>query len=173
MQTVDRRQRARALVAGMLRVWETRDTGALRTLLTEDVVWHDPALPAPAHGLDGVRRFMTDSWQAYPDLAFTPTTAVCLSEDGNTVVVGWQMTGTHLGVIRPSGYAPTGRSFTVQGVDLFMLRGERAATYRASYDTATVSRQLGLLPRPGSGVERALVRAQGLATRSSRRRRRP
>jgi predicted ester cyclase len=56
------------------------------------------------------------------------------------------MTGTNLGPIDPPGWAPTGRRIDVQGVDVYVFRGERLAEYRAHYDTAELARQLGLLP---------------------------
>jgi ketosteroid isomerase-like protein len=38
------------------------------------------------------------------------------------------------GIVDPPGFAPTGRGMRVDGVDLWRMRDERIAHYRAFYD---------------------------------------
>ncbi len=155
----------------LLAVWNEHDTSHLAEFVTEDVVWIDPALDRPAHGVDGVRRFMEDCWRSIPDLHFVITGPKCFAEDAPILTVPWRMTGTHLGPIDPPGYAPTGRHIDVEGVDVYTFRGDRVAHYRACYDNAEVARQLGLLPARGSRTEKLLARAQRLTLRLRRSRR--
>ena len=42
-------------------------------LITEDIVWEDPALPGPARGVAAVQEFMRGSWVGFPDLRFDET----------------------------------------------------------------------------------------------------
>src|SRR5436305_1372882 len=50
--------------------WNGCDTTAMAELLTEDIVWEDPALPEPARGVPAVQEFMRISFRAFPDLRF-------------------------------------------------------------------------------------------------------
>ena len=79
------------------------------------------------------------------------------------------MHGTMTGAIDPPGFAPTGKAMTVDGVDLWTMRDERIAVYRAFYDLTDLSRQLGILPAPGSRAEKATVGLQRLQARLQRR----
>ena len=51
-----------------LAAWNTCDTDAMAQLLTDDIVWADPALPEPARGVAAVQDFMRTSCRAFPDL---------------------------------------------------------------------------------------------------------
>ena len=154
--------------ARMLAVWNSHDTTDLPDLVTPDVVWIDPALAEPAHGVAGVRRFMEDSWRAVPDLRFEVTGSRCFADDAPVLMVPWRMTGTHLGPVDPPGYASTGRRIDVEGIDMYTFRGERVALYRACYDNLAVARQLGILPAPGSRGERLFAAAQRARARLRR-----
>jgi hypothetical protein len=72
------------------------------------------------------------------------------------------MRGTMKGPLDPPGFAPTGRSMEVEGVDLWMMRDGRIARYRAFYDINDLARQLGIAPPAGSRADRAMVRLQRL-----------
>ena len=154
----------------LLAVWNKHDTTDLPELLTEDVIWIDPALVEPAHGVEGVRRFMEDCFRSVPDLRFDVTGSSCFADDAPVVMVPWRMTGTHLGRTGPPGYAPTGRRMDIEGVDVYTFRGQRVARYRACYDNAALARQLGILPARGSRGERISVAVQRLQARLHARR---
>jgi steroid delta-isomerase-like uncharacterized protein len=149
--------------------WNDCDTAAMAELVSEDIVWADPALPEPARGVAEVQEFMRVSFRAFPDLRFgepaPPTAAVA----GNVVMWAWWMEGTHRGAIDPPGFAPTGRSMHVDGVDQWIMRDGRIARYRAFYDMNDLARQLGIVPPPGSAAERGMVALQRLQARFARR----
>ena len=48
--------------ARYLAAWNDHDPGAMGDLITEDIVWEDPALPGPARGVAAVQEFMRGSW---------------------------------------------------------------------------------------------------------------
>ncbi len=149
----------------LLAVWNGHDTTDLPNLLTDDVVWIDPALPSPARGVAAVRKFMEESWRAFPDLHFEMTGSFCFADDAPVVTAPWRMTGTNLGRLEPQGYPPTGRFMEVEGVDVYTFRRDRIVGARACYDLAGASRQLGLLPAVGSRAERVMVAARRLRSR--------
>jgi steroid delta-isomerase-like uncharacterized protein len=140
----------------LLAAWNNHDAAVLGELVTDDVTWLDPARPGPVQGVDAVRRFMEDSWRGMPDLHFEPAGPNCYAVNEPVVLTPWRMIGTHLGTLDP-GFAPTGRRIDIEGVDRYTFRKDRLVAYRAYYDYGELARQLGLIPAPGSRVERAWV----------------
>ncbi len=150
--------------------WNGRDSSAMDALVTDDIVWFDPALPQPARGKADVRAFMEDSWRAFPDLRFSEPDPPFLVAEDDKVAWAWRMQGTFSGApIEPPGFAPTGRRMDVRGIDEWLMRDGRIAHYRAYYDATDLSRQLGIVPERGSGAERAVVALQRLQARMRRR----
>lgn len=148
-----------------LDAWNSHDPDRVAACAAEDVVWEDPALPEPARGRDEVAAFVHMSVAAFPDYRFSDTGAPAISEDGLVAYVPWRMTGTNTGPIEPPGFAPTGRSFALEGVDLWQFRGGLIWRYRAAYDFTGFALQLGLMPARGGFAEKAMVRAQRLRAR--------
>jgi steroid delta-isomerase-like uncharacterized protein len=148
--------------------WNSRSAAPFGELVTDDVVWDDPALPQPARGRKEFESFLATSWRAFPDLAFDEG-AGFLAVDGDRAAFSWRMFGTNSGPLDPPGFAPTGRSIDVHGMDLVRMVDGRIADYRAFYDMQGLAQQLGLVPAPGSRGQRALVGLQKLGAKAKRR----
>jgi steroid delta-isomerase-like uncharacterized protein len=160
-----------AFCARYLAAWNDHDPAAMAQLVTDDVVWEDPALPGPVHGPAAVQQFMRDAWVAFPDLRFDEGERPHRTAGGDQVAWRWRMRGTNTGPIDPPGFAPTGRTIDVEGVDLWELRDGRIARYRAFYDFNALAVQLGLAPAPGSRLEKGLATVQRLGAKVAARRR--
>jgi steroid delta-isomerase-like uncharacterized protein len=158
----------RQFVERYMAAWNDCDTNAMAGLLTDDVVWADPALPEPARGVGEVQEFMRTSFQAFPDLRFQEPEPPALAVNGDLVLWAWRMEGTNRGEVSPPGFAPTGRTMAVDGVDRWQMREGRIAQYRAFYDMNDLARQLGIVPAPGSRAERGMVALQRLQARLRR-----
>jgi predicted ester cyclase len=116
-----------------------------------------------------VQEFMCTSFRAFPDLRFSEPDPPAMAVNGDTVLWAWHMEGTNRGAIDPPGFAPTGRTMQVDGVDQWAMRDGRIARYRAFYDMNDLARQLGIVPPPGSRAERGMVSLQRLQARLRRR----
>jgi steroid delta-isomerase-like uncharacterized protein len=152
--------------------WNDHDPAAMAALLTDDIVWEDPALGEPACGVAAVQEFMRGSWIGFPDLRFDESDHPHRTAGGDQIAWRWRMRGTMTGPLDPPGFAPTGQAMEVEGVDLWTLRDGRICRYRAFYDMNDVARQLGIAPPAGSRGEKAMVALQRLQARAAARRRR-
>jgi steroid delta-isomerase-like uncharacterized protein len=92
-------------------------------------------------GREEVSRYYTTSRAAFPDQR-NEVHAIHHSDDA--VIVEFDLLGTHRGALR--GIPPTGREFRCRMVALFFFEGDRIVCERVYSDSATILRQLGLVP---------------------------
>jgi predicted ester cyclase len=69
-----------------------------------------------------------------------------LVAENDRVVVRWTNSGTHIGEF--VGIPPTGRTFTIAGIDIYRLDGAKLAEHWHVIDQLSMLGQLGLLPEP-------------------------
>jgi len=124
-----------------LEAWNARSVDQILACFTDDAVYEDVPLGAVNRTPDEMRQFISAGWAAFPDLRFEPTAAAINGANG---VVEWTMLGTHRGDF--PGLPATGKTFTVRGVSVMELSGEKIRRVRDYWDFATVLRQLGVLP---------------------------
>ncbi|KQO47857.1 MULTISPECIES: ester cyclase [unclassified Frigoribacterium] len=104
-----------------------------------DVVDHDPAPDAPA-GLAGIQAFWTEFFAAFPDADLGVETLV--ADDENVTAV-FTISGTHTGTFQ--GAEPTGKSFTVRGIQVGRFDEDGLLVERwGATDEAGLKQQLGL-----------------------------
>jgi steroid delta-isomerase-like uncharacterized protein len=149
--------------------WNARVPERVTGLCTEDVLWDDPLTERPERGRQAVAEYLRAVWGAFPDLEFSWPEGPYVSFEGTKLALHWQVTGTMLGPMDPPGFAPTGRRFENDGVDLLELRDGLVCAYDGFFDARGVAQQLGLLPAPGSAAERVAVTAQRIGSRVRRR----
>ncbi|WP_067461950.1 ester cyclase [Nocardia amamiensis] len=150
---------------GYIAGWNSADPAAVAKYVTEDTIWHDPSMSGPAHGRAGVEKFVADTVRSFPDVAYTNPFPPVLAADNRLAIVPWRMTGTHLGLIDPPGFAGTGKKFDVLVIDFWQFRSGLIWRSQASWDLQEMLLQLGLMPPRGSAAERAMARAQRVRSR--------
>jgi predicted ester cyclase len=131
---------------------EVANQGRLEVL--DDIAWpdhveHNP-LPGQVQGIEGLKQRIS-MIRAANAPRFTLDH---LLADGEKVAVMWTNQGTHVGELL--GYPPTGKSVTVHGVDIHLLRDGRLAEHWDVVDVYGFLVQIGAVPAPGatSGVPR-------------------
>ena len=68
--------------------------------------------------------------------------------EGDKVVVRWTNHGTHVGDFM--GIPPTGRSFSIAGIDIHRLNDGTMAEHWHVVDLFSQMQQLGMIPQPAA-----------------------
>jgi len=126
-----------------VRVLNDGDLDLLDELAAEAYEEHDP-VPGQGTGLQGLKDRVTILRDAFGQ-TFTVEDVVA---EGDRVVVRWTGLGTHSGEFM--GIPPTGRSFTIAGIDVIRFENGRMAEHWHVVDQLALMQQLGLLPAPES-----------------------
>ncbi len=119
------------------------------------------------HGPEGCRQWLATFRTALPDARVELTNVLV---DGDRVATEHVGRGTHRGpFVTPAGpIPPTGRPVELRIAEMYQVRAGKIRYLRAYYDSATLMRQLGLLPRHGSSADRLVTRAMGLGVKVKR-----
>ncbi len=159
MQAVD----AAAAVDVMERwydAWNAHDLAAVLDMVTDDVVYEDPGLPAPvARGKEAVRAAFEFHHGYCPDMSLEAH-EIWASPGSSTIATWFTFRGTFTGRIEPPGFLGRGQPVVAEGMDRSEMRDGLIARHQIFYDGMSTARDLGLLPNRGSALERLMAAAQ-------------
>jgi steroid delta-isomerase-like uncharacterized protein len=116
------------------------DVALLDDLALAEYIEHDP-LPGQGEGRQGFKDRVTMIVTAFGQ-KFTIEDVIA---EGDRVVVRWTGSGTHVGDFM--GIPPTGRSFTIAGIDIHRIENGRMAEHWHVVDQLSLMGQLGLIPQ--------------------------
>ena len=119
-----------------------RNIDVIDALAVEDYVEHDP-FPGQGNGRQDLKARAKLILDAFNPVRFT-LEQVIAEED--KVVVRWSQTATQSGSFM--GIPPTGKEFTIAGIDIHAVRGGRMAEHWHVVDQLALMQQLGLMPQP-------------------------
>jgi steroid delta-isomerase-like uncharacterized protein len=150
-----------------LEAWHSHDPDSLPSLCTDDVLWEDPFIhpSGVAHGKEEVRAWLASIFRAMPDVRFELEGEPLVSLDGTTIAAVWRGRGRMTGPLDPPGFAPTGHTAVLRGVDVHSFRDGKLAHVLTITDLNAAGQQLGAVPPPGSRREKAVVALQRLNAR--------
>jgi steroid delta-isomerase-like uncharacterized protein len=166
------KRQATAPIRSLFDRFNAGDLDGTATLVTHDCELVDMAQGRTYYGPAGVREWLGAFRTALPD---AHAELVEVLADGGRVATEHVGTGTHTGPLAtPSGeIPPTGRRIELRFSEMYEIRDGRIARVRVWYDSATMMRQLGLLPEPEGRADRAMTTAMALGVRARRRLGRP
>jgi steroid delta-isomerase-like uncharacterized protein len=124
------------------RLFTKGDLGAVDDLLAEDFVNHDPPFGAPSDR-EGMRGAGAMFRAAFPDWH---SDLGLLIGEGDVVVEQFTASGTQRGEIM--GVSATGRTVTLQGIQIFRVRDGRIVERWGRLDDLALLSQLGLVNQP-------------------------
>jgi steroid delta-isomerase-like uncharacterized protein len=130
-----------------LQVYDLLNAGEVESigdLVSADYEEHDP-LPGQGEGREGLLdRFSMISRALAPH--FTVEDAVA---EEDRVVVRWTNAGTQVGEF--AGIPPTGKPFTISGIDIYRVADGKLCEHWHVVDQLSMLGQLGLLPGAADG----------------------
>ena len=158
-----------AIVRRVVECIANQDLDAAREYWTDATVERFP--DRICHGGDEIAAYFGDLYTAIAGFHVEFRTISGSDSSPEDVFVHWQLSGRHVGPVL--GVAGTGRELTVDGMDHFVVRDGLVVSNFVIFDQMQFARQVGLLPRDASVVDRALkaVFNAGTAVRAKLRRR--
>ena len=104
--------------------------------VSADFMHHTPGVPA---GWNAFKQVLMLNRQGFANMT---STVEALIAEGDQVVARTTTRGTHTGSF--FGHPPSGKSFTVTGMDMFRVVNGQLAEQWSVFDTVTLLQQLGL-----------------------------
>ena len=121
-------------------VWNQGKVAALDELLAPEYINHTPSTPNPPPGPRGLKPIVQAMRRAFPDLHYQIEDIIATDD---TVVMRVKMTGTHRGEL--FGLPATGRSISVEQINIEHIRDGRIFEHWRVTDELTLMRQLGVV----------------------------
>jgi steroid delta-isomerase-like uncharacterized protein len=143
--------------------WSDGDPRAFAPVCAPDLHYEDPLVPTPLHGVDALAEHAARLWRAFPDVRLERA-GVRLS-DGRFAALPVRAHGRNTGAL--DSLPASHRSLELHIVFWCELDLGRTRLWRvrAVYDAYGAAVTLGLIPRPGTLRNRALMMLQGYGLR--------
>lgn len=126
------------------RWWEALNQGSALQIIdetyTSDYILHDPSLPEPVHGVQGVREFITAVTAAFPDARYTIESLV--AED-DKVVQHISVRATHQAEFQ--GIPATGKQIAVWIMVISRIANAKVVEEWQMFDAQGMLKQMGVI----------------------------
>lgn len=152
------------LIDAFQEAWTRRNPGAFADFCAPDFHYEDPFVLKPLEGPKALGAHAERLWAGFPDV-LVERSGVRL-DDGTFVAAPVRVTGTNEGELE--GLPPTRKWVSLQVVLYCEVSEGRLWRVRAFCDRYDAAIQLGLLPKPGSMGEKALLALRGFGLSSRR-----
>jgi hypothetical protein len=158
-----------ALIDGLQDAFSGRDPGAFAAVCAPDLHYEDPLTARPLESPAELGAHAERLWRGFPDARVERAGERLTSEDGRYVAAPVKLVANHRGELDES-VPPTGRFVVVHAVLWCELTAERDALWRIRtfFDLYDAGLQIGILPKPGSLGEKALLMLRGFGVRAGR-----
>lgn len=139
--------------------WSGRDAAAFAAVCDPaDVHYEDPLTAEPLESAKAIGAHAERLWEGFPDARMEKTGPRLVGPDGHAAAPA-KVLGTHTRELY--GLTPTNRFVIVHGVTVAQVRDGRLHRVRLFFDVWDAARQLGVVPRPGTLGEKALLMLRG------------
>src|SRR3954454_20237166 len=150
-----------ALIDEWERAWSGRDPKGFESVCAPGIHYEDPLTPEPLVGVRALVKHARQLWAGVPDARVNSTGARLT--DGTFVCAPCRLLGTHEGEI--GRIHPTGKPIEVHAVVYAEVADDRLLRVRAFFDIYRAAMELGVLPKPGTAGERAMLMLRGFGLR--------
>ena len=108
-------------------------------------VYHDPQIPDPGPGPEGMKQVISTYQTAFPDAHWGVEEMIAAEND--LVVTRWKGSGTQK--MELQGIPPTGKSVAVDGIWIHRIVNNKIVESWNVWDTLGMLQQLGVAPKMG------------------------
>lgn len=157
------------LIDGFEAAFCGRDPAAFTAVCAADLHYEDPLTARPLESPAELGLHAERLWRGFPDARVERTGARLTSPDARYVAAPCKLIATHRGEL-DEAVPPTGRFVVVHAIFYCELTAGHDALWRVRgfYDVYDAAMQLGIVPRPGSIGEKALLMLRGFGVRAGR-----
>ena len=124
-------------VGQLFAAWSSHDPDRVVAFYTDDIAYEDVPLGRTSRGRAELRKFVEDTFAAFPDLRVELVSSSICDGHGVSEVV-WSATDR--------GLLKTEKRFSVRMVSVFELHDGKISRNEDFYDLSTITRQLGASP---------------------------
>lgn len=147
------------VATAIFEAWQKKDLETALSAVTDETV-DDFVTIGEFRGGAAIRRFFEELMTAFPDFEITVER---VTGDKQVAVVQWRATGTFSGGSF-QGIEPAGGHAESRGVDVMEISGGKVVHNTIYYDGASFARQIGMLPKSGSALDKAVLSLFNLVT---------
>ena len=122
----------------VLEMWNEANLTIVDTVYAQEFVRHDCGVPEDIVGLDNVKNYLKNFFNAFPDLNVTVDETIM---EGNKLVQRWTLTGTNTGSM--AEMPPTGKKVQLSGVSIIDMVNGKATEIWDYYNVLDMYQQLG------------------------------
>jgi len=139
-------QEAKALLEGLLEIYNEGNFDITEDVFTADFVLHDCGLPEDLVGIDSFEGFVTDERITFPDFKLT-IDEFFVKDD--KMALRWTVTGTQTGPLRD--LPPTGKKMQISGLAITRIADGKFAEEWLYFNVLDFYQQLGFTLVPPQG----------------------
>jgi hypothetical protein len=158
-----------ALIDGLEAAFSGRDPDAFAAICAADVHYEDPLTTRPLESPAELGAHAQRLWKGFPDARVERTGERLTSADGRYIAAPTKLVATHRGELHDS-LPPTNRFVVMHAIFYCELTEDHARLWRVRgfYDVYDAAMQLGIVPKPGTLGEKALLLLRGFGVRAGR-----
>ncbi len=131
-------EEVQAWTDSVLKIWNEANLNILDEVYVQELVRHDCGVPEDIVGLDNIKNYLQNLFNAFPDLNVTVDETIVA---GNKIVQRWTLTGTNTGSM--DDMPPTGKNVKVSGVSVVHMVNGKAVEIWDFYNVLDMYQQLG------------------------------
>ncbi len=141
-------EEAQAFTDRILEMWNEANLAIVDEVYAPEIVRHDCGVPEDIVGLENMKNYLNNLFNAFPDLNLTVDDIIVA---GNKMVHRWTMTGTNTGSM--NDMPPTGRNVRFSGMSIGHFVDGKAVEIWDYYNALDMMQQLGFTLVPPQSPE--------------------
>jgi steroid delta-isomerase-like uncharacterized protein len=127
----------------VLKMWNEANPDIVDKVYAPEIVRHDCGQPEAIVGLENIKKYLENLFNAFPDLNITIDETIAA---GNKLAQRWTLTGTNTGSM--ANMPPTGKNVRVSGVSIVYMVNSKAVEIWDLYNVLDMMQQLGFTLTP-------------------------